>query len=560
MLATWMIVGLGMGTGIPRQDLRSEAFNLLLNSAPAHVEEGQLSAPFWRVTEAGLEQPIAAFGPLVDGIVVRGRVSEPATVIVRDSSGREFRREVQGDFSWAVGADAAATGVPLEPRLTLVLPVASVEWSGLAVDVPLPAPDQATLAKLIRAELSKILGWWTTLGADPSGGTHFAARTWNVDTGAPLNNMPGWYHVYAEVLLGAAQFDPAWHSQAEGLMDDLLHLASHPKTGLPRKVFWDRDGPERYSDGPLEVSRQLAFFSAVADGGLHARPDQRKLAAEVLERAMATLLVSAPQPDGSLAAKFTPSSGEAHPGASELRKLDLAAGFASWSRRTGNQAARGVLEDCLAEFLYAHTWAGDWQHIDPGFDDLFGHYGARGLDLWRAFPDDLLFSRITRSGVEYFLPVWHECLARGGNVAADQVRCWDLMGDAAELDPDLLQRVAPVLRVAARAHFQGEQLDGGVWSDVTVIGFDPKPQVQDGTVGGLPQNLIIGLARLHDPQLARAGGMPLAEVRALFSAVLLNTREHYAAPYGYRTPGSLNSGASLRLAAGLVEMLGRLQP
>ncbi|HIG88118.1 MAG TPA: hypothetical protein EYQ25_13910 [Planctomycetes bacterium] len=549
-----------LGAGGEKSALPVQSFNLLDNSAP--VLEKQSVTPFWRRTKEGLEQPIAAYGPMVDGIVIRGTASSPAVVILRDSSGREFRREVQGGFSWSVGADAAATGQPLEPRLTIVLPFSAhpVAWSELEVLVPLPAPSVDELAELVASELTRILGWWTTLGADPSGATHFAARNWNVETGESLQNLPGWYHIYADVLLGTARFDGAWQSRAEGLLDDLLKLASDPRTGLPRKVHWYQDGPGRFSDGPLEVSRQLAFLESVAEGRYHARPDQRELAAAVLERAMGTLLVSAPQPDGSLAARFTPSSGLAHPGASELRKLDLAAGLASWSRRTGNAQVREVLENCLQEFLYDHTWAGDWQHIDPGFDDLFGHYGARGLDLWRAFPDDVLFTRITRSGVEYFLPIWQESLERGGNVAADQVRCWDLMGDVGELDSALQERIAPVLRLAARAHFKGEQLENGVWRDVTVIGFDPRPQVQDGTVGGLPQNLIMGLARLHDPKLAAAGGMPLAEVRALFSAVLLTSREHFGAAHGYRTPESIASGASLRLAAGLVEILERLQP
>jgi hypothetical protein len=240
--------------------------------------------------------------------------------------------------------------------------------------------------------------------------------------------------------------------------------------------------------------------------------------------------------------------------------LDLAACLAAWVQRTGTDRPRAILEDCLREFLYDHTWAGDWQHIDPGFDDLFGHYGVRGLDLWRAYPADVLFTRITRSGIDYFLPIWNESLARGGNVAADQVRCWDLMVQAGRLDNDILQRSAPVLGLAARMHFKGEQGQNGIWSDVTVIGFDPKPQVQDGTVGGLPQNLLVGLAGLHDSQLAQAGCLSLAEVRALFAAVMLNSRSHYDAPHGYRTPGSDSSGASLRLAAGLTEMLANLQP
>ena len=144
-----------------------QSFNMLDNSAP--VLEKQSVAPFWRRTKEGLEQPIAAYGPMVDEIVIRGTSSGPAVVVLRDSSGREFRREVQGDFSWSVGADAVATGQSLEPRLTIVLPFSAhpVAWSELQVLVPLPAPGADELAELVASELTRILGWWTTLGQTP---------------------------------------------------------------------------------------------------------------------------------------------------------------------------------------------------------------------------------------------------------------------------------------------------------------------------------------------------------------------------------------------------------
>ena len=172
--------------------------------------------------------------------------------------------------------------------------------------------------------------------------------------------------------------------------------------------------------------------------------------------------------------------------------------------------------------------------------------------------------RLALSGVEYYLPRWRDGLRLGGNVAADQVRCWEILASVAALEPDLAPRIAPVLRAAARSHFKGEQYDDGTWGDVTVFGFDPKPQLEVGDTLGVPQNLLFGLAVLHDERLAsQPGAASLAEVRAMFAAVLRSSRAAYRREYGYlpgrrEEPGTNESVASLRLAVGLVEMLERL--
>jgi hypothetical protein len=206
---------------------------------------------------------------------------------------------------------------------------------------------------------------------------------------------------------------------------------------------------------------------------------------------------------------------------------------------------------------------GEWDSIDPGFDDSFGHFGRRGLDLWRAFPEDPSMARLTRTGVEYYLPRWRDALRLGGNVAADQTRCWDILARVARQEPALLPQVAPLLGEAARVHFKGEQLGDGSWSDVTVNGFDPRGQLQVGDTGGVPQNALYGLALLHEADLAEAGGLALAEVRALFTTVLLSTRARDRRPYGYlwgreELPAGNRSGASLLVGVGLIEMLDRL--
>jgi len=537
--------------------------------------------PYWSGTGGSLQtggglrlgagaryrQPIAAWAPGIDGLRLEGTVDGSVLLAVVDGNERRVERVVSGAFTWEVGREAREAGASLVPRLELLVEAQEpCLLKGLRAQVPLPAPSEEQLRDLVSEELAVILSWWRELGADGSGPrrTRFAAGLWDVLTGEPVLPLPGWYSAYTDLLLRAAVHDPAQRGQAEGLLDDVLELATHPATGLPRKVSCVTDEP--LDSVAVEVWLQLQFLVELCEGRYHARPDQRERAREALDRAIEVVLAAAPQPSGALAARFLPT-GTAVPGASQLRSLDVAASIARWARLTGEEQprARAVLGDALREFLWDHAWMGEWETIDPGFDDSFGHFGRRGLDLWRAFPSDPSMSRLTRSGIAYFLPRWRDALRLGGNIAADQTRCWDIMLRAAEEDPALLPDVAPLLHEAARVHFKGEQLGDGSWSDVTVNGFDPRGQLQVGDTGGVPQNALFGLGLLHDEALAAAGGPPLEEVRALFATVLLSTRARYRRPNGYlwgreQLPGTNRSGASLLVGVGLIEMLDHLAP
>ena len=565
--------------GLLEGDIPRKPFGLLDNgSFDLPTREGRV--PYWvgsgaevdgdgvlRLAGGGrLRQPVAAWAPQASRTVVRGRVVEgEARVVVLDGAGRRLEREVSGSFTWEVGEEAAQAGAPLVPRLELVLEAdAPAGLDDLEVIVLLPAPSEEQLRGLVQEELGAILDWWKELGADREGPleTRFAAGLWDVLTGERLMPLPGWYSAYADLVLRAAVHDAARRTHAEGLLDDLLTLATHPDTGLPRKVSCITDEP--LDAVAVEVWLQLQFLVELCEGRYHARAEQRERARALLDRAMGVVLARAPQPSGALAARFLPT-GEPVPGASQLRSLDVAAAIARWVRLTGapQPEARAVLGDALREFLWDHAWMGEWDSIDPGFDDSFGHFGRRGLDLWQAFPDDPSMARLTRTGVDYYLPRWRDALRLGGNVAADQTRCWDILARVARLEPELLPEVAPLLGEAARVHFKGEQLGDGSWSDVTVNGFDPRGQLQVGDTGGVPQNALYGLALLHEADLEEAGGLALEEVRALFTTVLLSTRARDRRPHGYlwgreELPTANRSGASLLVGVGLIEMLDRL--
>ena len=101
-------------------------------------------------------------------------------------------------------------------------------------------------------------------------------------------------------------------------------------------------------------------------------------------------------------------------------------------------------QQALSDLEFTHAWAGTWDAIDPAFDDDFGHYGARAATAALAGGEEA-FGRFAEEGLEHFLPLWRDALRLGGNVAADQVRCWLLALDVARLDRSYEARVRPLL-------------------------------------------------------------------------------------------------------------------
>jgi hypothetical protein len=104
-------------------------------------------------------------------------------------------------------------------------------------------------------------------------------------------------------------------------------------------------------------------------------------------------------------------------------------------------------------------------------------------------------------GWRHYEPIWVDALTLGGNVAADQVRCWNLLGDVVKLAPGEKDSIARMLHRASRSHFKGEQYDNGAWGDVTVFRFGPRTGLEVGDYPGAPQNLLNGLATIYTDEL-----------------------------------------------------------
>jgi hypothetical protein len=241
----------------------------------------------------------------------------------------------------------------------------------------------------------------------------------------------------------------------------------------------------------------------------------------------------------------------------QLRRLDVPLQLMRLSKLAGEERFALAAREPLVTLEFTNYWHGTWDEIDPGFDDNFGHYGARAVRALLAVPSEPYYRRFALEGWKRYGPLWPDAMRFGGNVAADQVRCWKLAVDIARVEPSLKTAIGPLLRTAARSHFKGEQYGNGAWGDVTVFDYGPK-ELQVGDFPGTPQNLLTGLATIYVDEL----GLRTDEIRAMYTAVMRSTMTQYRKPYGYllarETAGSNTAYGSMRVLTGLVEMLSAL--
>ncbi|MBL8860798.1 MAG: hypothetical protein JNK02_02205 [Planctomycetes bacterium] len=525
------------------------------------------------VTEPGehAEQPFAAYAPLARELVVDGRVRGAGLVTIVDGAGAAARFALgAADGAWH---DFAITGVQLEaalgraplPRFTLRLesgPDGAARWDGLRARVALPCPDEAALRDEVAGVLAGIFADWEQRALDDFGPrrTAFVARAFDVETGAELARLdaaPPFFPLQ-ENLLEAVRVRPTphWRAFLERYLEDLLSLALHPETGLP--CLWDPARDERVDDRPVEIALPLGLLIDVARDGPEAFRDRARAAATRIGQAV---MAHGLRPDGEVAASYVPRTGRRNPDVSRLRRLDVPAQLARLAALNGEPRFAAPAREALAALEYAHHWGGAWDSIDPAFDDDFGHYGARAATIALALPEEQGFRRFALEGMRHFLPLWRDATRFGGNLAADQVRCWRIAADLVRLDPDLRGELVPAVAAAVFAHVQGEQYGNGAWGDVTIFAQDPRTALQVGDMPGTPQNLLNGLAAVY---AADHLGQRTETTRALFTAVLRSTISEYGRPHGFLLgrsahPGGGNHAAgSLRVLLGLTTMLGAL--
>lgn len=546
-----------LGTGLPHWETLAGQPKRVTSSDANSPAELQLAAG------AAVRQPVAAYVPLARAFRLTGRVRGSAEVVLVEDSGTRTRFKVPGGLverpleidgqAWAkrLGRD------PL-PRFEVELHGGSegAAFHSLAVHVGLPQAEPDAMRAEVVATLDAIVRQWSERGLDDYGSrsSTFCTQRFDVVTGAPVDRPShGSVHVLFETLLEATTVEPqpAWTALLEAHIDDLLELGIHPDTGLPR--LWEAEQDAPLDRRPVEIARTLRFLLSVAERGPQ---NQREACLAAAKRMGEAVLEYGLLPTGEVAATYRPEDGQPTAAVSRLRRLDVPAELVRLSAMTGDERFSDAARRALSAFEFLHLWAGSWNSIDPGFDDDFGHFGARSATMGLAAPDEPYFARLGFTGADYYLPRWKQAVTHGGFVAADQTRSWRVLADLARLDRARLPEVGQALDLALRAHFTGEQTADGSWVDVSHHRFDPKLKLEVGDLPGPPANLLRGLALCGRPEL----GFEQDRLDALFLAVLRSTIDTYGRPYGLlptlpESQGANPSGASLRIASELAEWL-----
>jgi hypothetical protein len=518
-----------------------------------------------------VQRPLAAWAGAADAVEVAIGLGGVVSVTPSDGLGGsagdvplEGALGGTAEFRFRMGDLAQGLGRAVVPRFAVQLRCdgleGHVDWFEATAALPCPSEPR------LRSELVELLTW--SFGAfleralDDVGprATSFVVHDFDADSGerigAPARRAT--YHPLYGQLLDAWRVEPRpeWEQALVRFASDLLELGLHPESGLPR--YYDPVDDRPLDDQPIEIRVHLEFLLDLAQWGPEAL---RARALGAARKIGETVLASGLLPDGSVCPRYLPATGAAEPGTVPIRRLDVPAGLARLGALTGDPRYLRAARDAVEELAFDHYWPGSWDRVDPGFDDNYGHYGERAVEMWEAYPNQSSFRLLALSGYERYDPMWRDALRFGGNVAADQVRCWHIAARIAELEPDLAERVAERLEQAVLVHFTGEQVSGGHWIDVTVVGHDPQ-RLPVGDTGGVPQNLLEGLALCHDPAL----DLDRQAVRARFTAVLSTTLEVFGGRYGLigtaqraTGEGATNSSVgSLRVHAGVVEMLSHL--
>lgn len=566
--------------GTPLADV-SDALN---PGPPARTAAGFEPIPWWRSakgraqfpariedetamrTAAGewIEQPIAVYEPLVQTLEIGGEVHGSGTVVVKDGKGGRFTCAVGTGAVAAFGIVAkdlaASFGHRPSPRLTVRLEPApdgqAAIWARVEAWSELPCPSESALRAEVVAGIDAIFKVWFTRAIDDIGPrkTAFLAKLFDAVTGETLvvPRTTGFSSMY-QALLDAAQVEtnPTWNAYLDALLRDFFELQLHPDTGLPRN--WDAQNDVPDDATPVEIALPLGFLIDVADHGPQPFRERARAAAAKIGD---TVLRTGQMPDGTCAASYVPRDAKPNLDVSQLRRLDVPLQLVRLAKLTGESKYAKAAREPLATLEFTNRWAGTWSAIDPGFDDDFGHYGARATEAALASPDEKTFRRFALEGWKHYDPIWREALRCGGNVAADQVRCWKIGVEIARLEPSLRGDMAALLWMAARSHFKGEQYDNGAWGDVTVFDYKPQTTLQVGDLPGAPQNLLAGLASIYVADL----GLRNDEIRGMYTAVLRSSVAQYEKEYGFIADRTERKGAnpatgSLRMLTGLVEML-----
>ena len=534
----------------------------------------------WGVTagDGSLYQPLPAYAKTAGEIRITGRLRGSGRLVVTDGRGGRVVFEFvgarpQGTSFEVTGAELVAKfGRAPQPRLGVSLASGdgrATHWSELRGLVPLPLPTEEVLARDLVTILDGIFTLWIERGvtpldgaqaADDGGNGAFLTNIFDADTGETLYRIPGGlsplHQALFEAMASLGEEAPEhWQAALHAFLEAYLTHCLHPVTGLPWRV--DPEHGKPVDTQHIEAAADLGFLLDVASRGPQAFRLRARNAAVLMGEA---ILEHGVQPDGTIAPKYRAADGDPSTATPPLRRLDIPAQLARLGAVTDDERYFVAARNALAELEFTHYWTGEWRDVDPGFDDDFGHYGARSATMFAAAPEEFAFAALADSGLAHYAPRWRDALRFGATMAADQVRCWGLLATHARERPAVLPVLRDLLPAAVASHFKAQQRAGAVWEDLTYVHFDPKANLQVGDLGGVPANLLLGLAVTYETRL----GLRTDKTRALFAAALYTTLRHYRRPfgllYGREQPGGPNpAGGGIRIASALVRMLENLR-
>jgi len=580
----------------PRLAQHSQAFNLLDNGDFQEAYRGADPArrrliPWWRVSgtpdvmvqgaEAWLRtppgssvsQPLAAYAPLVSELRILGRVRGVGRLAIVDGQGGLFERALgrPGEvtqFELTGLQAAAALGRELQPRLELTLRSATDEpahWTDVQAWVQLPCPDEDVLRAAIVERLDHVFGSWLDRGRPA--GSPFIQHVFDVVTGEPQRRADGQVFEFPGGMFPLFEFEgqallweerPLWRHSFERFLVAYLDHCLDETTQLPRRWYPATQVPD--GDRYREIAADMEFLIDAAQGSLgELEPALRERCMWAARRMGAAVLERGILPDGAVVASYRASDGAINLGTNPLRRLDVPAQLARLAAIDKDASLARAARNALAAFEFTHHWPGSWHDVDPGFDDDFGHYGARAVTMVGAFPGDTGMAALVDDGWSHYREMWLDGLRLGGSVAADQVRCWELLLLRAGQEPTMGDSLRPALSAAMRAHFKSQQYRNGAFGDVTFQDFDPQADISVGDLSGVPSNLLLGLGLCYGVQ----DTLDPARMRAMAATLLLGCDEHYRRDFGYllspRETLHFNSaGGGLRLCPGLIAWLGKL--
>ena len=516
-----------------------------------------------------VEQPLAAYAPYARSLVVRGKLRGHGRVLVIDGSGATAQFEFGPATDWQtfeIRGDAVAAQYGREPTPRFVVRFegahgdAAALWRELSGSVELPCPSEAALREELHALLTWIFHENIERGLDAVGPVKsgYWAHDFDAVTGERLATLEvsAFFSLFDHLRIGVqTSGDAEWAAALDTFANHLFTQGLHPDTGLPR--MWDCTSDAARDDVPLEIALTLGFLIDLAEGGNERWSTPARAAALKMGE---TILARGLLPDGGIAASYYPATGAVNPNVGQLRRLDVLSQVARLSTLKKDPRYIAAVREALATFEYTQLWSGTWQQIDPAFDDEFGHYGARAISSWKAVPNEPLFRNLALGGWHHFAPLWRDAVRLGGNCAADQVRCWVMMLDVAQLEPKEAPQILELVRAALRGHFKGEQSGVGAWCDLTVIDYD-TPYTFAKKVGdfpGAPQNLLHGLSAVYEKDT----GLRTDETRAMFTTVLRSSVAAYKRPHGFLIEGEVagpnTAKGSLRVLLGIVKMYAKL--